>query len=81
MGTLFLQLGLGAALIAVYVINKILGASKNAGRPPLPPGPKGLPVVGNVNDLPKPGDFEAHHWIKHKERYGWFSFLASDHAN
>lgn len=81
MGTLFLQLGLGVALIAVYVINKFLGASKNAGRPPLPPGPKGLPVVGNVNDLPKPGDFEAHHWIKHKDRYGWFPFLALDHAN
>jgi hypothetical protein len=39
-------------------------------RPSLPPGPKGALFVGNINDLPKPGVLEAHHWLKHKEIYG-----------
>ncbi|KAH8696212.1 cytochrome P450 [Talaromyces proteolyticus] len=43
---------------------------KNAGRYPRPPGPKGLPLVGNMYDLPKPGEIEAHHWAKHKDLYG-----------
>lgn len=34
------------------------------------PGPKGLPALGNVNDLPKPGKLERHHWAEHKDRYG-----------
>ncbi|GAB7327630.1 hypothetical protein MBLNU13_g11473t1 [Cladosporium sp. NU13] len=37
---------------------------------PLPPGPKGLPFVGNVMDLPPPGMPEYKHWIKHKDLYG-----------
>src|SRR4051794_23138567 len=37
---------------------------------PLPPGPKGIPIFGNVNDMPKPGILECHHWLKHKDLYG-----------
>jgi hypothetical protein len=37
---------------------------------PLPPGPKGLPFVGNITDLPPPGMPEYQHWLEHKERYG-----------
>lgn len=36
----------------------------------LPPGPKGLPFLGNINDLPRPGVLECHHWAKHKNLYG-----------
>jgi hypothetical protein len=36
----------------------------------LPPGPKGLPFVGNINDLPTEGVPEYQHWLRHKERYG-----------
>lgn len=42
---------------------------------PLPPGPKGLPIVGNINDLPPPGVPEYQHWLKHKERYGPLSSI------
>ena len=37
---------------------------------PLPPGPAGIPFLGNVNDMPKPGMLECHHWLKHKYLYG-----------
>jgi hypothetical protein len=37
---------------------------------PLPPGPAGIPFLGNVNDMPKPGVPECHHWLQHKDLYG-----------
>jgi hypothetical protein len=40
---------------------------------PLPPGPKGLPLVGNVNDLPQPRSLEYKHWLQHKEQFGLLS--------
>ncbi|KAF2787590.1 cytochrome P450 [Melanomma pulvis-pyrius CBS 109.77] len=55
-------------IVAAYVINRLV-RSKNYDRP-LPPGPKGIPILGNVNDLPKPGMLECHHWLKHKDLYG-----------
>lgn len=37
---------------------------------PLPPGPKGVPLLGNINDLPPAGVIESYHWAKHKAIYG-----------
>ncbi|KAI0854591.1 cytochrome P450 [Xylaria cubensis] len=65
-----LLLGLGVGLLITYVASRFLYSLNNQNRPPLPPGPKGLPLLGNLNDLPKPGILEAHHWLKHKELYG-----------
>ena len=35
---------------------------------PLPPGPRGLPLIGNLLDLPK--GLEGPHWAKHRNIYG-----------
>ncbi|EAT80928.1 hypothetical protein HBI56_185850 [Parastagonospora nodorum] len=66
---LILLLGVSVA----YLIQH-LARSNRTGRP-LPPGPKGLPLLGNVNDLPKPGMLECHHWLEHKELYGEISSI------
>ena len=54
-------------VIALYAFYQL--RSKRNGRR-LPPGPTGVPVLGNVNDLPKPGMLEAQHWLTHKDLYG-----------
>lgn len=51
-----------------YAIFRLLLKDRNA--KPLPPGPKGFPIMGNANDMPKPGVLEAHHWLEHKDKYG-----------
>lgn len=39
----------------------------------LPPGPKSLPLVGNVLDFPPKEVPEFQHWLKHKDQYGGIS--------
>jgi cytochrome P450 len=43
---------------------------------PLPPGPKGIPILGNIRDMPKLEDREWVHWLKHKDKYGPISSLS-----
>jgi hypothetical protein len=54
---------------------KIFLQSRNGtgGRAPLPPGPKPQFLVGNVKDLPKPGEREWDHWRKHKDLYSMYT--------
>ncbi|EJT68232.1 hypothetical protein GGTG_14190 [Gaeumannomyces tritici R3-111a-1] len=37
---------------------------------PLPPGPKPVPLLGNISDMPKLGVIEYTHWLSHKDKYG-----------
>ena len=53
---------------ALFIARKLL--KKSTGNPPLPPGPKPLPVLGNLLDLPPPNAEEWQHWATYKEKYG-----------
>ena len=52
-------LGLIVPLIFSYVWSRERGRKRSRGLP-LPPGPKGLPFIGNVADLQKPEVWKAH---------------------
>lgn len=56
--------------LSLFFIYKILAQFKKIKRPPLPPGPKGKFLVGNIGDLPPPGQQEWKHWLQHKDAYG-----------
>ncbi|KAK2042897.1 cytochrome P450 [Colletotrichum somersetense] len=64
-------------VVVTYLLEKVFDRLKNGRRPPLPPGPRGLPVVGNVKDLPGFDEYEAFHWLKHKEKYGPISSITA----
>lgn len=73
MATLTISIQLAAAILVVYYgVTLILQPRRGDGklRAPLPPGPKGLPLIGNVRDLPPPGAREWEHWAKHRSLYG-----------
>ncbi|KAF1958474.1 cytochrome P450, partial [Byssothecium circinans] len=68
---------IGLALLAfttiVYALKRALASLKTP--LPLPPGPKGLPIVGNINDLPPSDTLECKHYAKFKDLYGPLSSL------
>lgn len=71
-----MALSTGVSILAAFVPAIVLvwaWLSRRQASVGLPPGPKGLPLVGNVNDLPPPGVPEYQHWLRHKELYGSLS--------
>lgn len=69
--TLVSALAVGLALLAIA----LWLCTSNQHLAPLPPGPKGLPLIGNINDLPPAGAPDYQHWIKFKELYGPLSCI------
>ena len=64
----------GAALVVGFLIYR--ACFRRAAGASLPPGPKPLPVVGNVMDFPPKGEPEFRHWLKHKDTYGHISSVS-----
>ncbi|KAL4745449.1 hypothetical protein BDW72DRAFT_211322 [Aspergillus terricola var. indicus] len=62
------------ALFSLYLLKLMFYRTSADG--PLPPGPKPLPIVGNVRDMPASGSAEWLHWLKHKELYGPISTVS-----
>ncbi|KAF2851313.1 cytochrome P450 [Plenodomus tracheiphilus IPT5] len=60
-------------IVVAFVVHRLLHAEHH--EHPLPPGPKGLPILGNIQDLPRPDLLECHHWLKHKDIYGPISSI------
>lgn len=59
--------------IAAFVVLIASCRFMRQGRGRQPPGPRPLPLLGNVRDLPPSGTPEYLHWIKHKNIYGGVS--------
>ncbi|RDW63545.1 O-methylsterigmatocystin oxidoreductase-2 [Coleophoma cylindrospora] len=57
-------------LLALYIFKSVFFDKKKKNAALLPPGPSGLPFVGNIADLPPAGIPEYQHWLKHKDLYG-----------
>jgi hypothetical protein len=60
----------GVVLVAIVLYATKLLFSRKKAPGPLPPGPKGKPILGNISDLPAPGTADWVHWLKHKDLYG-----------
>lgn len=54
-------------VLVLFIVRKLFFAKSKL---PLPPGPKGIPIFGNIGDLPPPGVTEWEHWRSHKDLYG-----------
>ncbi|KAK9780198.1 putative Cytochrome P450 [Seiridium cardinale] len=69
------QLHVLAAFVVVvgYLLNQYC-VRGNANRR-LPPGPISFPLLGSIMDLPKRGQPEFQHFLKHKEMYGPISSM------
>ncbi|KAM0293698.1 hypothetical protein HYE67_007906 [Fusarium culmorum] len=59
-------------LIIVVLVGTLLYflSFHNKKRHGLPPGPKPLPIIGNIRDMPPKGVPAFRHWLKHKDTYG-----------
>ena len=59
-----------AGLFCVFVVYSVFSRFFRQVSPPLPPGPRALPLIGNLLDLPGSSTSPAPYWAKHYDLYG-----------
>lgn len=64
------------AVFALFGIAVFIHLTWKRAHPRLPPGPKPLPLVGNLRDLPSGKTPEYQHWLKFKDIYNPFTHLS-----
>ncbi|OAA69455.1 cytochrome P450 oxidoreductase OrdA-like protein [Cordyceps fumosorosea ARSEF 2679] len=64
-----------AGCIMLLLARSVLSRRRRRGSLPLPPGPRRLPLIGNMLDMPAPGVPEFQHWLRHNALYGPVSSL------
>ncbi|RDW93644.1 cytochrome P450 [Aspergillus mulundensis] len=62
--------------LALTFIAYFISASTQQRQHNLPPGPKPLPILGNMLDFPPAGTAEHKHWLAHKDLYGGLSSVS-----
>ncbi|KAL2871204.1 cytochrome P450 [Aspergillus lucknowensis] len=72
MGNFISPLSITVGLVLLYLLNRLFSRRSSAR---LPPGPKPKPIIGNLGDLPSPGQQDWVHWGKFKDLYGPISSI------
>jgi fumagillin biosynthesis cytochrome P450 monooxygenase len=61
-----------AAILSATFLYNLFQRRKSAS---LPPGPRGLPFIGNIMNLPRNTQLEYQHWLGFKDSYGPISSI------
>ena len=67
-GYLIPFIGITSVTVGAYFVTSYFSNRKRWGT--YPPGPKPLPIVGNILDLPREGEVIWEYWQKLKNLYG-----------
>ncbi|KAL7946416.1 cytochrome P450 [Trichoderma barbatum] len=65
----------GAVILIGILVYSLFFRKNREDLLPLPPGPKPLPILGNIRDAPPPGVPEFEHWLSFKDKYGPISSM------
>ncbi|KAL6832819.1 cytochrome P450 [Trichoderma camerunense] len=60
----------GIIVLIGVLVYSLFFRKKRGALLPLPPGPKPIPILGNIRDGPPPGVPEFEHWVTFKDKYG-----------
>lgn len=72
MPTNYAALSLGLAAIVTFCLLVVRRLTRSRRMPAMPPGPKGLPLIGNLLDMPKTQEWKT--FAKWGEKWGTWDY-------